>query len=229
MSAPSISESGIFKSIGAAFRQNWLPCLLLNICAVALVWSYYRLPAVEGLWAAVAEFRVRWSYAFAFFSSALAAAILPFGVQWLMGTLAPQNRLKRLAGLALFWAYRGVEIDLLYRVQAMLFGEGNDARTLVAKVAADQFIYTTLWAVPSYLVALRWIELDYSWKETKATLGRYFWTRTFPTVLITNWLVWIPTASLVYSLPGPLQFPLFSMVMCFFILIVTLLARREQE
>lgn len=229
MPEPTPADPGIFRSIAAAFKQNRLPCLLLNVIAIVLVWSYYQWPAVAGVWEAVGLFRTRWSYGFSLVSTAFAAAILPFGVQWVMGTLAPHDRWKRLVRLTLFWGYRGMEIDLLYRVQAYLFGQGNDAKTLIYKVAADQFIYSTIWAVPSYLIALRWIDMDCSWARTKVTLGRHFWTRTFPTVLITNWLVWIPTASLVYSLPGPLQFPLFSMVMCFFILIVTLLARGPER
>jgi len=46
-------------------------------------------------------------------------------------------------------------------------------------------------------------------------------------VLVTNWLVWIPALALVYSLPAALQFPLFSVIMCFFILVVTMMTRRQ--
>ena len=53
-----------------------------------------------------------------------------------------------------------------------------------------------------------------------------FWRRTLPSVLLTNWLVWIPALALVYSLPAALQFPLFSIVMCFFILVVTVMASK---
>ncbi|MGB3118556.1 MAG: hypothetical protein WBE58_07040, partial [Verrucomicrobiales bacterium] len=101
--------------------------------------------------------------------------------------------------------------------------------TLIAKVAVDQFIMSPLWFVPTVLIALRWVDLGGSWARTRASLDRVFWTRTCPTALVTNWLVWIPTLSLVYSLPSALQFPLFSVVMCFYILIVTLLARPEQS
>jgi hypothetical protein len=97
------------------------------------------------------------------------------------------------------------------------------------KLAVDQFIYSPFWAVPTYLIALRWMERGCSWKRTRASLDRVFWTRTFPTVLVTNWLIWIPAVTLVYSLPAPLQFPLFSVIMCFFVLLVTLLARGNEE
>lgn len=214
----------MLAAIGAVVRVNRVPCLLLNVAVVALVWSYYQWPAAAGLWQAVAEFKVRWSFGFSFCSAALAGAVLPFGIQWLLGTLPEEGRRRRFFGPVLFWGYRGMEIDLFYRWQAVLFGHGHDVATLVKKVAMDQFVYSALWAVPTYVIALRWIDLGGSWSRTAASLDGVFWKRTFPTILVTNLLVWIPTVALVYSLPGPLQFPLFSVVMCFFVLMVTLLA-----
>lgn len=227
MPATSRPSPGIRATIVAAFRQNRLPCLLLNALVILLVASYYYWPAVAGLWASVGAFKTRWSYAFSLSSTMFAAAIMPFFVQAAMGTLPPAGRRKRLLLLMLFWGYRGMEIDLFYRVQGMLFGRGNDAGTLITKVAVDQFVYSALWAVPTYVIALRWVDLEGSWSRTRASLDKTFWTRTCPTVLITNWIVWIPALVLVYSLPAPLQFPLFSIVMCVFVLIVTLLARED--
>jgi hypothetical protein len=229
MSGTPDSRPGIWPSIGAAFRQNRVPCLCLNALVIALVTSYYRWPAVAGLWQSVAGFKTHWSFLFSFGSTILSAAVVPFAVQWAMNTLPAEGRLKRLVCLAVFWGYRGMEIDLLYRSQAALFGQGNDARTLMIKVAVDQFVYSTLWAVPTYLIALRWIDLGGSWSRTRASLDGFFWKHTYPTVLFTNWIVWIPTVAFVYSLPSALQFPLFSVVMCFFILLVTLLARGHGE
>lgn len=216
---------GVWASIAAVFRQNRVPCLLLNALVVTLVASYYLYPPVAGIWQALGAFKTRWSFGFSLVSTIFSAAILPFFIQAAMGTLPKEGRVKRLMALSLFWGYRGMEIDLLYHIQGWLFGQGNDFRTLATKVAVDQFGYSTFWAVPTYVVALRWIDMGCSWARTNPTLDCHFWTHTVLTVLFTNWLIWIPTVALVYSLPAPLQFPLFSIVMCFFILIVTLLAR----
>ena len=218
-------RQGIWPAIAAAFRQNRLPCLLLNLLVVCLVASYYLWPDVAGAWEAVGAFKTRWSYLFSFGSTIFSAAVLPFAVQWAMGTLPADGRAKRLALLALFWGYRGMEIDLLYRCQGMLFGDGHDPATLAIKVAMDQLVYSPFWAVPTYVIALRWIDFGCSWPRTRASLDRQFWTHTYPTILITNWIVWVPAVTLVYSLPAALQFPLFSVIMCFFVLLVTLLAR----
>ena len=218
----------MLATIAVVFRQNRLPCLLLNLLVAALVASYYGLPAVAGWWESLGAFKERWSYGFSLASTVFAAAVMPFGVQWAMGTLPARGRARRLALQILFWGYRGMEIDLFYHLQTRLFGSGNDPATLVKKVALDQFVISPLWFVPTYVIALRWIDRGGSFSRTRASLDRTFWTRTCPTVLVTNWLVWIPTLVLVYSLPAALQFPLFSVVMCFFILIATLLARGEE-
>ncbi len=229
MSATPSTAPGIFTTIAAVFRQNRMACLLLNVLVITLVTTYYQVPAVAAVWETVGEFKMRWSYAFSLASTVFAAAIMPFCIQAMMGTLPTRGRWKRLGLLMLFWGYRGMEIDLFYRFQGFLFGHDNNATTLMTKVAFDQFVFSPVWFVPTYLIALRWIDLGASWSRTRASLDRTFWTRTCPTVMITNWLVWIPALALVYSLPAALQFPLFSVIMCFFILIVTLLAGRHHD
>ncbi|MDB6137092.1 MAG: hypothetical protein JWO94_164, partial [Verrucomicrobiaceae bacterium] len=206
---PEISElsPGIFTTIAGVFRQNRLPCLLLNLLVALLVSSYYLLPSVADVWASVAEFKIRWSYVFSGVSGGISAAILPFMVQRAMGTLPMQTGAKRLACLTLFWCYRGVEVDLFYKFQDWFFGNGHDFRTLALKVIMDQFVYSVVWAAPSYVILLRWLEMKGSWSRTLASLDRRFWLHTYPAVMVTNWLVWIPTVTLVYSLPLPLQFP----------------------
>lgn len=221
-----MSDLSIGARLAAVFRENRLPCLVLNLLVLALVGSYYALPEAAALWQAVGDFKLRWSFGFSLVSTVFAAALLPTLVQGWMGRLPARGRLKRLALLSLFWGWRGMEIDLFYQVQGWLFGHGNDLRTLLIKVAVDQFVMSPLWFVPTVLIALRWVEFDGSWARTRASLDREFWRRTCPTVMVANWLVWIPALALIYSLPAALQFPLFSGVMCFFILILTLLARR---
>jgi hypothetical protein len=228
MASTSTQTPGIAAAIGEVFRQNKIPCLVLNAVVVLLVGSYYLVPAVAGMWEVVGAFKLRWSFAFSLVSTVFAAVLLPTLVQGLMGTLPAEGRGMRVLLLSLFWGYRGMEIDLFYRFQGWLFGTGNDARTLAVKVAFDQFVMSPLWFVPTVLIAMRWADMGGSWKRTWASLDRDFWLRVCPTVMVTNWLVWIPTLALVYSLPAALQFPLFAVVMCFFILIMTLLARKTE-
>jgi hypothetical protein len=229
MADSSRQSSGVLAAIGVAFRQNRLPCVLLNVLVLALVVSYYRWPALAGMWAAIGAFKIQWSFVFSCVSTMFAAAVMPFFAQWAMGVLPRDGRWRKLGLRMLFWGYRGMEIDLFYRAQGWVFGNGNDVATLAKKVAMDQFVMSPLWFVPTYVIALRWIEQRGSWARLRSSLDRHFWTHTCFTVMVTNWLIWIPALALVYSLPAPLQFPLFAVVMCFFILVVTLLTRDTQE
>jgi hypothetical protein len=228
MPVASTTSPGILATIMAVFRLNRAPCLVLNAIAVALVVSYYQVPALAGFWQALGAFKTHWSFAFSCVSTMFAAAIMPAAIQRFMGTVPSEGSSRRLLLLMLFWGYRGMEIDLFYHFQTWLFGDAHDATTLVKKVLVDQFVMSPIWFVPSYVIALRWVEMGGPWARTRATLNREFWTRTCPMVLITNWLVWIPALALVYSLPAALQFPLFSVVMCFFILVVTVMTRGKE-
>ena len=219
----------IGQIIAAAFRQNRRAGLLLNLFVAGLVASYYWVPSISGIWQAIGEFKTRWAVPFAFFSTAFVAAVLPFLIESLQGKPQRPGKHRRLMWLILFWGYRGIEIDLFYRLQGMLFGHGNDFRTLAVKVAVDQFVYTPFWALPTYVIALRLVDYGGFTPQMKASLDRAFLTRTLPAILFTNWMIWIPAVTLVYSLPAALQFPLFSVIMCFFILVVTLMARGGAE
>ncbi|MEZ5432657.1 MAG: hypothetical protein R3F31_16090 [Verrucomicrobiales bacterium] len=46
------------------FRQNRVPGLALNGVVILLVLSYFRVPAVAGMWEALGAFKLRWSFAF---------------------------------------------------------------------------------------------------------------------------------------------------------------------
>ncbi len=225
----AVKSPSIASTIGTVFRRNRVPCVVLNVIAAALVVSYYQVPALTGFWESLSMLKTRWSFGFSCVSTMFAAAILPTMVQLLQGVLPAEGRWRRLLLLMLFWGYRGMEIDLFYCGQGWIFGHGNDVITLSKKVLVDQFVMSPVWFVPTYVVALRWVEFGGSWSRTRATLGREFWTRTCPTVLIANWLVWIPALVLIYSLPSALQFPLFSVVMCFFILVVTMMMTKRGQ
>jgi hypothetical protein len=215
---------GIRDAILATLRQNRWACLGLNFAVIGLVISYYRWPAMGKLWEAVGHVKTEWSYGFSALSTMMAAVVLPALVQRAMGAESGPGQARRLGWSAFYWAYRGMEIDWFYRIQGKLFGTGTDWRTVGIKLAVDQFVYSAFWAVPSYLVFVRWVE-HRSLKQAVATMDGRFWTHTYWSVLFTNWLVWLPAVSLVYSLPPALQFPLFSMILTFYILLITVLVK----
>ena len=224
MAEASPAPPGIRQAILSSLRQNRLACLGLNGLVVALVVSYYRFPPVAAVWEAVGRLKTTTSFGFSFVSTVVAAVLVPALVQRVLGGALPTGQRRHLLWSALFWGWRGMEIDLFYRVQGQLFGQGNDVKTLAAKLAVDQLVYSAFWAIPCYLFFIRWLELR-RWSEVWKSVDRRFWNHTYLSVLFTNWLVWVPTVTLVYSLPAALQFPLFSVVLTFYVLLITVLVK----
>ena len=75
--------------------------------------------------------------------------------------------------------------------------------------------------------------LVYEWKNTRIswssvrralTWGHYR-DKIVPTLLAT-WAVWIPLVAVIYSVPLALQFPLFSLALTFWVLILTYMTNR---
>jgi len=44
--------------------------------------------------------------------------------------------------------------------------------------------------------------------------------------LVATWAVWIPLMAIIYSLPAALQFPLFSLALTFWVLLLTYMTNR---
>ena len=77
----------------------------------------------------------------------------------------------------MYWALRGVDVDAFYRLQAMIFGDGVDWRTIVCKVLVDQFVYTVyfgLLRLPRFFMH-GWIQVFPLSDGGKKKAGRKSW------------------------------------------------------
>ena len=212
-----------------AARANAVPGLLLTVFAVGLLLSYWNLPAVEAALQRVGTWKLRGGFAFSAVSTALFGGIIPGLVQRARPLLRHTMPWRHLAFLTLFWAYKGVEVDLLYRLQADWFGNGQGLGTILPKVAVDQGLYVPLLAVPPTALAYAFKDADLSLRRTLAPihrqgLGRWVYEVAFP-LLLSNWGVWIPAVVVIYCLPLPLQLPMQNLVLCFWSLLLILQVR----
>jgi hypothetical protein len=98
----------------------------------------------------------------------------------------------------------GVQVDLWYRVQTFLFGEGRDLGTLLVKTAVDQAVFSTLLAIPTAVFL-------FAWRREGLKAALEVWTpkgwmkRVFP-AMIPCWALWIPVLFCCYAMPTDLQF-----------------------
>ena len=129
----------------------------------------------------------------------------------------------------LFWAVKGVEVDIFYQAQGWAFGNDTAVSTIAAKVLFDQLIYSVVWATPCAQIFFYWKDAGFSFARVRELRWIPFWKENLPKAVIALWAVWFPSVTLIYSLPPALQVPLFNIVLCFYALIFATVNRNNAE
>lgn len=214
----------------ASARENALPGLLLWILAAAIVAGFYLVSPVTGFLNGVGRIKAQGGLLYSAVSTALFGGFIPYLWRRFRNPSSfPVPAWQAGLFLSVFWAYKGVEVDLFYRFQDVLFGSGASASVIIPKVAFDQFVYNPLWAGWTQVLAYWWLENRFS---RTSLVDREFW-KSMPwrivTVLISTWGVWIPMVSIIYSMPSVLQVPLFNIALCFWGLMLASLTREKKK
>lgn len=212
-----------------AARANAVPGVVLSIFAVGLLLSYWYVPPVTAALEALADLKVAWGWPFVVVSTAVFGGVIPWLVQRVRPSVRALTPWSHLWFLATFWGLKGLEVDLLYRLQALWFGHGTDAATLAIKTVVDQGIYCPIWAVPSTVLAYALRDAGFSLARTLRPLREHglrgWYARTVLPVLISNAGVWVPAVLVIYCLPLALQLPVQNLVLCFWSLILAFQVR----
>ncbi len=206
-----------------AARANLWPALLIQALMLALLLAYDFSPATHRALGQLAEYKARHGWTFVLSAAVLAGAIVPeiFLVVFFQGGRPTRRNLRNLLFTIPIWALDGSLVDLLYRSEAAWFGNVVTVPVVLAKICVDQFGYNPFFAAPFGVLTYEWKNSGFTWES----LGRGFsWAqyreRIVPTLLAT-WAVWIPLMAIIYSLPLALQFPLFSLALTFWVLLLT--------
>lgn len=212
-----------------SIKVNLFPGLILQAFAITLLVLYYNFEPVKELCNEIAATKTKYGYLFSGFSTALFGGLFPSLFLMYRGNIPKNQWLSHGLFFCLFWFYKGMEVDFLYRMQALMFGDGTDTATIVKKVAFDQFVYNFIYACASITFCYMWKDNGFSIKETKKKINKETFTVTLPSVILSTWIVWIPTTAVVYSLPSALQVPLFNIVLCFFVLMVSSITEDKSQ
>ena len=218
----TVVSSGI-----AGVKRNALPGLALQAFALALVLAYYLVPGAHPAFDTVAGWKAHYGLAYSAVATALFGGAAPFLFLLLSGRIEPGRRRPELLFYLFFWAYRGIEVDLFYRLQAFAFGDKATLSAVLPKVLVDQFIYNPFLAAPAQVLFFLWKDRGFSFRAMRPQLNLAYLTTAVATVLFSTWMVWIPAVSIIYCLPLPLQIPLFNLVVCFWVLLLTFLSQRS--
>ena len=224
---------GAFRRAGRAARANLLPAALLWALALAIIVAYYHHSPTQAVLDRIASVKQHYSYAFSAISTPIFAVLLPLLIQRLARACGSRGvrpePWRNLPLLLAFWAYRGAEIDGLYRLQTWLWGTEHTLWTLAGQVAIDQVIYVTLWAIPTMVLVFLFKDSSYSLSRTRQAVGRRWYRNRCVPVLVVNWVVWIPVVVVIYSLPPGLRIPVMNINVCLFMLLVMFLTHDTQE
>jgi hypothetical protein len=206
-------------------RRNLLPGLVLQTCALFVVLAYAFLPSFHAILDNVGALKARFGYFFSASSTAVFGGVIPYLV--LVATRqVPKGRAStELAFYVLFWIWKGVEVDALYRLQGLMFGSAATVVAIAAKTCVDQFVYNTLWAAPTQVIFFLWKDAGFSWSGVVQGLREEPFGRRVVVILFSGWIVWIPAVMIIYSLPSALQVPLFNLVLCFWCLLLSFISR----
>lgn len=212
-------------------RTHWPPFLLIQVAAAALAFAYYGSPGLQ----AVAAHIMRWKEAgglpFAFAVGVMAGGVVPEIAKTLTGRLRSFDRawLSKAAFTGMVYGIVATEVDVFYRGQAVLFGDGRDPLTLAIKTAVDMFLFSPLLCVPTAVLLFRWRKRGYSFRNGgRAFSWRFYRARVLP-AMVPCWAFWIPILLCVYAMPTNLQFVFAQMAEAAWSILFVFIATGEHE
>ena len=211
-----------------AARANLLPGFLLQAVALALVLAYYWHPPTRALFEQLITLRQRTGMLFSIVATSLCGGVLPF--IYMRSQPETGSRFTWASGLffTLFWAYKGVEVDLWQRALAHFIGNDTRVTTVALKVFMDQIVYCPIWAVVVTVIAYNWQSAGFRWAPLVADFqaGHWYQRQILP-ALVANLGLWVPLTVLIFALPLPLQLPLFDLALVFYTLLIAHITRRK--
>jgi hypothetical protein len=204
-----------------AARANVVPGLIVQAVMVSLLLAYFFHPPTREWLERLAEVKIRWGYAYSALAAVIAGAAVPELLRIVVfqkGRLVGKN-LSNFVFAAVFWTLIGMLVDLFYRYQATWWGDEAAVSVVIPQVLVDQFVFTPLITAPLTTWLYEWKDRGYRMRPGFFTLG-YYRDNILPT-LVAIWGVWIPIVTILYTLPEPLQIPMYSLALTMWVMIYT--------
>ena len=207
----------------ANFRANIVAGCFIWFCGATICLSYYNVPAFADFLNDFGKLKSRFGLFYSAVSTAIFGGLLPYLLIYCRKSIPRERKVSWLLFFLLFWAVKGVEVDLFYRFQDFLFGRSTDALVVFYKVLVDQFVYCVFWSAPTTAIVYGWKNADFAWKKVTVIRSLNELVSESAFLLLTTWILWIPAVSIIYSMPANLQIPMFNLTLCFFVIIISYL------
>ena len=214
-----------------AAKANAAPAFILQALMLALLIGYYVSPPVAHALEWLAQQRREGGIFFVLGAGIVAGALVPeiFVIVFFQRGKPRRENLRNLAFTVPSWAIDALLVDGMYRLNSYWFGDVVTVPVLIAKICVDQFGYNPFFAAPVEVLIYEWKNEGVSWTSVRRSLTwANYRERIVPTLLAT-WAVWMPLMAIIYSLPLALQFPLFSVALTFWVLLLTYMTNHFSE
>ena len=211
-----------------AAKANAVPGLILQGAMLAILIAYYVSGTVAHALDRLAQYKQQHGIAFVIGAGMVAGAILPelFVIFFFQRGKPHAQNLRNLAFTIPTWAIDAILVDFMYRANAFWFGNVVTIPVVLAKILVDQLGYNPFFAAPAEVLVYEWKNDGFSWASVRRAFSwKHYRDKIVPTLLAT-WVVWAPLMAIIYSLPYPLQFPLFSLALTFWVLLLTYMTNR---
>lgn len=219
----------------AAAKANFLPGLILWAAGMIIIVAWLTWPPAQHVLQYVGDLKKQYGFVYSVIATAFFAGALPFFMQRLACSKGERHDLPMLAFLVIFWGYKGIEVDALYRLQSLVFGNSHAPQIIAVKIFFDQFIYCTFWAVPTTVLPTAWAQAGFrkdvllepfrGWPRLDFRGFRQWYAWKVIPVLISNWAVWIPAVAMIYAMPLELQLPIQNLVCCLWVLMMLFMTK----
>lgn len=206
-----------------AARANLVPGLMVQGLMVALLVAYWAHPLIRSWMDRLAEFKMQQGYAYSAISAIVAGALVPelLRIGVFQNARISRANLTTLVFTVPFWCFMGVVVDAFYRLQAAWFGTDNTFPVILQKVLVDQFLYNPVFAAPFTTWMYDWKQSGWNFRATLHHTNLSWYRDAVVPTLFATWGVWIPVVTILYSLPAPLQIPLFGLALSLWVMLYT--------
>ena len=203
----------------ASARANVVPMVVLWSLAGALVTGYYTVSGVAEALEPLKRWQTERGWVASFLNMFLFCGALPGVFLLVQKSLRVRHPFLMIAVQSVWSGVCGIVSGWMYDLNAHWFGTGLDFRTLTAKTAVAQFLWTPFFFVPIASLVYFWIGRDFSIRRCRnEPKAEFLWSNVSST-LIANWAIWIPCTMLVVMLPTALQVQVSGIVNAFLFLV----------
>ena len=211
--------SGPVRTAWTSVRANARPMFVLWAFAGLLVATYYAVPGGAALFSPLMDWQTKGGWLAAFLNRVLFLALLPGVFLVTVKAIRPPRPYLTILAYALWGGAWGVFDDVFFTRLADWFGDGTDLLTLVRKTLVGQLVGTILVGLVPGTLFFRWVAADFSAARVRAEGLHRFFRESCLSLLIANWIVWIPVNVCTFAFPLPLQIQLVGLAGCFWMLV----------